>query len=400
MIKIEEALQLIQQNLIKMGAEKIKLSEGLHRVLAEDIYARDTLPPFDKSAMDGYAIKSEDTLSAPVVLQIQGIIPAGKESETPLEKGQAMKIMTGAPLPEGADAVIQIEAVRVEGSKLLIERTVAKGTNILKKGEEINCGDLALQKGKQIRPVEIGLLASLGYDEILVYKLPQVGILSTGDELIAIDQPLEKGKIRNANEYSLLALCENLKIPCQSFGIAKDNPEALKNIIKEAAKTSDIIISSGGVSVGDFDYIEGVLEALGAKVHFNSVAIKPGKPITFATIGSKVFFGMPGNPLSLITTFETFVKPCIKAMCGLAFEVESTFKMIARDYFKTKNSRCKYIYVHIQEKDGLFYALDLGTQCSNHLMTTSRANGLIIVDGETLEIKPGESVYGRFIFRP
>lgn len=407
MIKIETALEIIKRECKTIGVEKVNLLQGLNRVLSNDIVSNDTLPPFDKSAMDGYAIKSKDTILSEVnetVLTVNGLIQAGSDDYFELKSGQAIKIMTGAPVPIGADAVIQIEEVIIQKdsfskeNSIIISKPVKKGTNILKKGEEIKYGDIALKKGKLIRPTEIGLLASLGYSEIDVYKNPKVAIISTGNELLDIDSPLEKGKIRNSNEYSLKALCENLGIDCESFGIAKDEKMALKTKMLEAFRNADIVLTSGGVSVGDFDFVEDVLKEIGATIHFNAVAIKPGKPVTFATIGDKYFFGMPGNPLSLITTFETFVKPSIKYISGVNKPLDSIFKVTALSNFKANKKRSQYIYASISEKEGKYYASDLGTQCSNHLMTMSRANGIIIVDENISEVKAGEQVYGKFIF--
>lgn len=407
MIKIETALEIIKRESSALGVERVSLLEGLNRVLAEDIISNDTLPPFDKSAMDGYAIKMSDTEFAElkeVSLKVKGIIQAGVESKFELKQGEAIKIMTGAPLPLGADAVIQIEEViswkdeLTQEEIIKIVKPVNIGKNILKKGEEIKVGELALKKGKLIRPTEIGFLASLGYSAISVCKKPKVAIISTGNELLGIEEPLESGKIRNSNEYSLKALCENLGIACQSLGIVKDEKDALKSKILEALEIADIVLTSGGVSVGDFDFVETVLQEIGAKIHFNSVAIKPGKPVTFATKENKYFFGMPGNPLSLITTFETFVKPSIKYISGISKPLDSVFKITALSNFKANKKRSQYIYANIIEKEGEYYASDLGSQCSNHLMTMSRANGIIMVDENISEIKVGEQVYGKFIF--
>ncbi|EJO5347643.1 molybdopterin molybdotransferase MoeA [Clostridium botulinum] len=403
MITIEEALKIIKKETKTIGVETVDILSSLNRVLAEDIYSKDILPPFNKSAMDGYAIKFEDTKicedGIDTKLNIVGLIRAGEYYEEELKNGEAIKIMTGAAVPKGANAVIQIEKVKCKNNQLIISDPVKKDTNIIKMGEEINVGDLALTSGKVIRPTEIGFLASLGYSKILTYRTPKVAIISTGDELLDIDDELQKGKIRNCNEYSLIALCKNLGVEFISLGIAKDEKEVLKQKIIEGLENADMVITSGGASVGDFDFVEDVLSEIGVKVKFTSVAIKPGKPVTFATFNDKFFFGLPGNPLSLITTFEQFVKPAIKNISGFNKIEDGKILVTALSNFKGKNNRRKYIYANIIEENGTYYAKDLGNQCSNHLMTMSKANGIIIMNEDVHEIKVGEKVYGKFIFK-
>lgn len=404
MINIEEALNIIKKETKILGTEKLDLISSLNRVLAEDIYSKDNLPPFDKSAMDGYAINSDDTLNcnnsnSSIHLKVNGLIKAGDYFEGKLKPNEAIKIMTGAPLPKGADAVIQIEKVSYSGDEIILSEFVKPNTNIIKMGEEIKIGELALKKGTVIRPAEIGLLASLGYSSARTYIIPKVCIMSTGDELQDINSPIEKGKIRNSNEYSLLALLKNLGIDAISLGIASDNKEVLKEKILTAMSTSNIIITSGGVSAGDYDFIEDVLNEIGATIKINSIAIKPGKPVTFAVLNNRLFFGLPGNPLSLITTFEEFIKPTIKNMMGINDLNDELFKVIAGDNFKTKKQRRKYIYAEIINRNGKYYAYDIGSQCSNHLMTISRSNGIIIIPEGVDKVNIGEELNGRFIFK-
>lgn len=403
MITIKEALNIIKDNTTNIGIEKIDLISSLNRVLAEDIYSKDTLPPFNKSAMDGYAIKFEDTLPCDegkdVKLNIIATIKAGDYYTETLKSGDALKIMTGAAVPSGATAVIQVEKVSTSNNIVTISEVVKEDTNIIKMGEEIKEGDIALTKGKVIRPTEIGFLASLGYSQVQVYKKPKIAIITTGDELLSIDAPLENGKIRNSNEYSLMALCKNLDVEYISLGIVADDKETLKENMLVAIKEADIVITSGGVSAGDFDFIEDVLSEIGADTKITSVAIKPGKPITFATIKKTMIFGLPGNPLSVITTFDTFVKPAIKNIMGHDNYSDSMIKVVAGQSFKTKNDREKYVYVNIIMEDDKYVAYNLGSQCSNHLMTMSKANGIMIVPGPIDKVNVGDVLYGKFIFK-
>lgn len=403
MITIEEALRIIDEEGKVIGTERVELTDALNKVLAEDIYSKDTLPPFNKSAMDGYAIKFRDTeccqCGNEIELYVKALVRAGDYYEGTLNSKEAIKIMTGAPVPNGSDAVIQIEKVKENGNKVIISDYIKENTNIIKMGEEIKSGELALEKGKIIRPTEIGFLASLGYSKVVIQKSPKVALITTGDELLDITASLEKGKIRNSNEYSLMALCKNSQVDFISLGVVCDDKEALKKKILKGLKEADIVITSGGVSAGDFDFVENVLEEIGAKINFTAVAIKPGKPVTFATIDNKLFFGLPGNPLSVITTFEEFVKPAIKKMKGYKEVYEEKMLVTAGNDFKAKKDRRKFIYVNIINEGGKYYAYDLGSQCSNHLMTMSKANGIIIMPEGVNKITKGEVVNGRFIFK-
>lgn len=403
MINVEEALNIILQETPVLEYEEKDILSCLNKVLAEEIYSKDNLPPFDKSAMDGYAIKSEDTNScidkALAEFKIIGLIKAGEFSDEELKEGQAIKIMTGAPLPKGADAVIQIEKVKVKEDKLQVFDKVKCGCNVIKLGEEIKVGEVALERGTLIRPTEIGVLASLGYSNIKVHRDPIISLLITGDELIGINSELKAGKIRNSNEYSLRALIKSVGAEAIPFDVVEDDKDILKSKVKEALEKSDIVITSGGASVGDFDFVEQVLTEIDAEVKFKSVAIKPGKPISFAVIGKKLFFSLPGNPLSAITTFEEFVKPACNKMLGKEISDNNIFPVILCDDFKEKQDRRKYIYVRIEKINGNMYAYKLGSQSSNHLMTMSKANGIIIMPEGIGYMEAEEILNGKFIFK-
>lgn len=400
MIEVLEAKKIINQEVKLLNSENKYIMDSLNRVLSEDIYAKDNLPPFDKSAMDGYAIRSCDTQNKEkVVLKIKSLIKAGDYCDKILKENETYKIMTGAMLPQGADAVIEIEKVNVKSENLYISEEVKKGNNIIKFGEEILKGDVPLKKGTLIRAPEIGFLASLGYEFLNVYKAPTVGIVTTGDELIDINCEIQKGKIRNSNEYSLKALIKSANAEVFSVGIVKDDRQILKEKILLALEKSDIVVSSGGASVGDYDFVKDVLNEIGANIRFTSVAIKPGKPITFAVYNRKLFFALPGNPSSLINSFEEFVKPAIKAMMGI-FESESEeFPVVLRDNFKAKIGREKYVFAQFKKENGIYYAYKVGTQCSNHLLTMCNTNGVIIIPSECGDVNEGQVLNGKFIFK-
>lgn len=403
MITVKDALKIVYKESWPIAAENKDILSALNMVLAEDIYSKDNLPPFDKSAMDGYAIRSIDTekcsKDTPKEFIVKGVIKAGEYCEESINYNEAFKIMTGAPIPKGADCVIEIEKVKTKEDKVYIYNEVKKNNHIINLGEEIKIGEIALSKGKKIRPAEIGILASLGYNFVKVYRKPLIGLIITGDELVDIDDILEKGKIRNSNEYVLKAMIKNLGAEVLSFGIVRDDKEILKNVIIEVLDKTDLVITSGGASAGDYDFVERVLNEIGADVKFNSVAIKPGKPISFATYKGKLFFSLPGNPLSAITTFEQFIDPVCRKIMGDSMYGKEEILVIAADNFKFKQGRVKYIYVNIIKKDNNYYGHKIGSQGSNRLTTISKANGVIIIPENVVEVKVGEVLSGRFIFK-
>lgn len=402
MIDISTAIDKINRESKLIGTCEKGLMESIGYTLAENIYSNDNLPPFNKSAMDGYAIKSKDTElcneNKKNCLDIVGLIKAGDYFEGKVGDNQAIKIMTGAPVPDDTDAVIQIENVELDVDKLVLSEVVIKNKNIINIGEELRVGDLALETGQLIRASEIGFLASLGYSKVSVYKKPILSALTTGDELVDITDSIEKGKIRNSNEYALKALAKDLKVEVKSFGIIEDKKDVIKEKMKEALQISDIIITSGGSSAGDYDFIEDVLNELGADVKFNRIAIKPGKPVIFATIGEKLVFGLPGNPLSFITTFEEFVKPAILKMSGENIK-ENEFPVTLKHDIKCKQGRTNYVYVDIKQEYGKFYAYETGSQCSNQLLMITKSNGIVIVPRDKGFVKKGEILNGKFIFK-
>lgn len=398
MISINEALEIILNEATPIGFTKMDIVSACGYILAEDIYSHDTLPPFDKSAMDGYALRSEDTVDIRKFI-IKGIIKAGDFDENELMPGEAKKIMTGAPLPPGSDCVIEIEKVSVEKDSLAIESPIKKGNNVIFKGEELKSGDLILQKGKLIRPVEIGVLASLGYSTVNVYQPPTIGCLTTGDELIGIDKQITKGKIRNSNMYTLESMVLQTKAIPKMFENAPDERDILKKAIIDAFDSSDIIVSTGGASVGDFDFVLEVLEEIGADVKFTKIAIKPGKPLTFATYKDKLYFSLPGNPMSTITSFEQFVKPAIEKILGYeTYSYANTFKVKMGEGFTLKKGRVKYIYLNIEKVGDEYIGYNIGTQCSNHLVTVSKSNGIAIIPESVELVEKGDIFNGRFIF--
>ena len=400
MISIYEALGKIDENTEILPPVQMDILGSLNMVLAEDIFSKDFLPPFDKSAMDGYVIKSQETDAAcettASMFKIEGIIKAGDSSDLVLQEGQAYKIMTGAPLPVGGDAVLKVEDAVIRDGMLNVYNPISKGKNVIRRGEEIVKNQLVLRKGKEIRPAEIGLLASLGYSKIHVYRSPVVTVLTTGDELLDIGVELTKGKIRNSNEYTLSALLKSCGAKVQIISNIIDDKEVIREKVKYALNNSDMLITTGGVSVGDFDFVEQVLHTIGAKVQFNSVAIKPGKPVTFATYGSKQIFALPGNPAAVVTTFEKLVKPAIYKCMGLKHKDEDILVEMVEDICE-RSGREKHIFVRISEKNGRYIASQSGSQSSNRLLTLTMSNGIVTIPGDCGRVKKGDVVRARFL---
>lgn len=397
MLKIEEALELILKNSSQLKPVEVDLLESLNHVIAEDIFSKEDIPHFDKSAMDGYVIKAEKTHTLKE-FQVVGVVKAGDFYEEKIEEDKALKIMTGAAVPIGLDCVVQIEKNLSPSSEILkIDQAFDIGNNIIKKGSEIKKGELAIGEGTFLRPSHIGFLASLGHQKVKVYPYPKVTGLITGDELLEVDEVLQAGKIRNSNSYSLKALCKDMGIEGISTVRVSDTLEDTSKKLKEAFKESDIVMTSGGASVGEYDFVKDALKSIGATIHFEKVSIKPGKPLVFATYKDKLFFGIPGNPLSLITIFEEFIKPSIYKVMGKD-QSRRHFKVVLKDDFKVSRGRTNYVYCNIEENNGVFFAYNLGSQCSNQLSTISTANGIIIVSGEEAVAKRGDTVYGKYIF--
>ncbi|HEV09438.1 MAG TPA: molybdopterin molybdenumtransferase MoeA [Sulfurihydrogenibium azorense] len=400
MLSYKEALDVILDNTKTLGKEKVFLNQALDRVLAEDIVADRDNPPADNSGMDGFAVRYEDIVGAseenPVILTIEGESKAGG-TPPKLQKGQAIPIYTGALIPEGADTVIQKELTKVENGKVYILKELKKGTNIRLQGEDYKKGDILIKSGKKIRPPEIGILASVNKPTVYVYQKPKVGIITTGDEILDIAEPITKqSQIRTSNTYSLYAQVLQTGAQPVIIGFAKDNPESIKENL-EYAKNCDVLLTTGGVSVGEYDLVKDfVKEVLDVKIHFWKVSIKPGKPLVFGTWGKeneKLFFGIPGNPVASMVVFEIFVKPALKKMMGYQKLHNPTIDAILTEDFSRKAAdRTEFIRLNVEYSDGQFYAKPFGKQASNILTGMVNANGLGIVDIDVYKIEKGSKI--------
>lgn len=395
MVGVEEARNIILKNTNELNYEIIEISSALNRVLSEDIYAAENIPPFNNSAMDGYAVVSSmlkgSSYKHPSTLRIIGNLPAGYTSENIINEDMAMKIMTGAPVPEGADAVVPIEFTKVEGNVVKISKEAIKWENIRFAGEDVKKGQLVISRGKVIRPAEIGMLAALNIDSVKVAKTPKISILATGDEIVNLGEELLPGKIRNINSYSLYA--QVLKHGCNpmDLGIARDSREEIREKL-EMGKDSDILIISGGVSVGDYDHVKNVLNEMGMEEKFWRIAIKPGKPVLFGVMGNTLVFGLPGNPVSSMVAFEQFVLPAIYRMQGRKKKTWNEVNAILEGNIEKKSGLMYFLRGKTVLKNGRIYVKPTDSQSSGAFSSMVLADCLIVIPKGVKEVKSGDEV--------
>ncbi len=319
MISVEEALEILLSNLPERKVERVPFQESLGRVLAENLMATSDIPPFYRSSMDGYAVLAADVENPPVELRIAGESRAGGGIPGTLKSGEAIATMTGAPVPEGADAVQVIEQCEIidGGRKVRILKPVKAHENIAPRGSEAKAGNVVLAAGHRVGPAEIAVMATFGYGEVKVYGKPAVAIFATGDELVEFDQMPQPDQIRNSNAYCLASQLRLMGLESDYLGIVRDDREELRRKML-AGLERDVLIITGGVSMGEYDFVRDVFQDLELEILFSKVAIKPGKPTVFARRGNKLVFGLPGNPISALITFECFVRPVLGRLCGAA----------------------------------------------------------------------------------
>lgn len=392
---IEEARRRVLAEASPLETESCSLAEALGRVLAEEIVAAHPLPPFDNAGMDGYAVRAADLVHAtpdtPMALDMIEVIPAGRVSSRVLESGQAAKIMTGAPLPQGADAVVQVESTAEEDGRVLVWEAVKPGENVRHAGEEVTAGDVVLGDGAILGPPEIGLLAALGRGVVQVHQKPRVAILSTGSELVEVDRPLGPGQLHNSNAYSLRALCQQLGVEPTVLGIVPDDYQATRELFARGLDY-DVLLTSGGVSVGQFDFVKEVQDELGVERRLWGVAVKPGKPLSFGVRGRTLVFGVPGNPVSAMVSFELFVRPALLRLMGYRRTTRPTYRAILAEDVVNTDSRVFVVRVRAWREDNTWYVSSTGAQGSGILRSMVGANGLVLIPPGPGRAKAGDEV--------
>lgn len=395
MISVDEARNIVLGHTEVGGCEKTDLLSALGRVIEEDVVASFDIPPWDNSAMDGYAVRFEDIREAssdnPAVLSVIEDLPAGYLPKNAVGPSQATRIMTGAPLPEGADTVVRQEDTSAQEDTVHILIPPEKGANIRRAGENVRREDSAIEKGTLLRPPHIGLLASLSRSYVSTYQAPKVAVLSTGDEVADIDAEKDRSKIVNSNTYSIASQIRECGAVPMMLGIARDERTELAAKLRQGL-SADVIITTGGVSVGEYDYVMDALKELGAELKFWKVAMRPGKPSTFGTIGNKLLFGLPGNPVSCMVCFELFTRPALLKKMGHRHLFRPVVRAILAEDVMTKKGLRFFVRVRLYYENGELYASTTGEQGSGILKSMVQANGLMIVPEDREKVQAGEEM--------
>jgi len=390
-LTVEQALEQILSRVHVLPAERVALLESLDRVLAEPIVSTREIPPWPNSSMDGYAVRSADThLGGPLRLVVIGRVPAGSMPEQPVGPGQAARIFTGAPMPDGADAVIPQEDVEIDGTGIVVSHAVDAGAFVRPRGEDVRPGDSVLSPGQVIGPAEVGLLATLGWPQVGVRRRPRVAILSTGNELADLGHEPGPGQIPNTNTYSLMTQTREAGGEPINLGVAADRLDDIEDRLR-AIEHADVLVSSAGVSVGDLDLVRAALEKLGAELHLWRVSMRPGKPITFGSLHGRPLFGLPGNPVSAMVTFELFVRPALRKMLGHAVLDRPRIMARAAQPIPNPGQRRGYLRVTLAPEGDQYAARLTGEQGSAILRSMVLADGFAVVPGDTV-IEKGEGV--------
>jgi len=401
MVLFEEARSIILDNVQTVGTERISLLDATGRVLAEDVAAPWDLPLWDNSAMDGYAVRSDDCMTTPCRLRVTGYLPAGAKADgISVEAGCAVRIMTGAPTPVGCDAVVPVEETDDGRQDVTILEPVKKRQHIRFRAEDVASGVVFVRSGTLIRPPEINMLAGFGMALVPVYRRPVVAILSTGDELVELGRTPEVGEIVNSNTISLAAAVTEAGCIPRVIGIARDNRESHFEKLREGLK-ADVLVTSAGVSAGDCDLVRDILEELGAKQMFWKVGIKPGGPTAFAIYGSTPVFSLPGNPVSSMITFEEFVRPALLRMQGRQQVLRPLFKAVMREGLKKKSGKVQIVRLRLEREGDSWYATSSGNQQTAILKTMVDAQAVALLPAESTGCAAGDEVdvhfYGNHI---
>ncbi len=391
----DEAARIVRAETGRLPSERVTLGEALGRVLAEAVVAADSVPPFDASIVDGFAVRAADVASAradaPVELRIVREIPAGAFWQGPIEPGECARVSTGAALPSGTDAVIPLEWTSWDDANVVVERSAASGANIRRWGEDVRAKEPLLDAGIMLRPQEVGLLAAAGVSRVLVARRPRVAILCTGSELLAPEEPLSPGRIRSSNHLTLAGQVQEAGGVPLDCGIARDDPGALVSMLA-AVRDADVVITSGGVSVGDHDPVKHAFETVGVRRLFWRVAASPGKPVYFGRWGDALVFGLPGNPVSSMVSFECFVRGALRRMQGDVNPERGRVRARLAHDLRGAGARRHFARVTLRSTENGFVASEVGPHGSGNLRSMVRAHALAIVPEGTDVLPEGTVV--------
>jgi len=395
MVSFEQALNIVKEKVAeanhKLIPEIVPLGEVRGRVLAADVFADRDYPPFHRSIRDGFAVRAEDVAAPPVDLRSLGEIPAGRHFEGNIGPGECVAIMTGAPMPDGADAVVMVEYSESQGDRVKILRSVRAAENVVRRGSEAGAGTLVLRRGRRLGAGEMGLLATVGKSSVPIYPRPKVAILSTGDEVVPIDQQPEWFEIRNSNAVSLAAQVAAAGGNPICLEIAPDRPEILRSLIQEGLQ-ADLLLLTGGVSAGKYDFVEQVLAELGAEFYFQSVALRPGKPLVFGRAAGKFFFGLPGNPVSTFVTFALFGRPALAVLGGADFEAPIFLRARLDRPFQQRTGLTAFLPARVENREREPWVSLVTWQGSGDLVAVAAANCFIVAHPDQTSLSAGDWV--------
>ncbi|HTT75511.1 MAG TPA: gephyrin-like molybdotransferase Glp [Candidatus Binataceae bacterium] len=393
MISADEALKIVVSNVYRLGIERVPILHAMNRVLAEEIRSPRDIPGFDNSAMDGYAVRAADIIAAsetrPVRLKVIGTLAAGMMPQATVNAGTAVRTMTGAPLSPGADAIVQVERTRAEGDLVEILASAEPGAFVRPRGEDLHAGELVMASGKRVTPADIGTLASLNRAMVDLYRQPRVAIVVTGDELVDVDQIPTGAQVVNSSAYALASGIVDAGGQASILKVARDTVEEVRERLSEAL-AFDVVLSTGGVSVGQFDHVKGVMDELGMRQHFHGVAQKPGRPLKFGTISGRPVFGLPGNPVSTLVCFYLYVRPALLKMAGRDELGLPRVMVRCAARIRVANNLTEFVRVKLERRNGELFAMPAGNQSSGVLSSLSRADGLLIGPAARSELLEGD----------
>ena len=379
MIDPQEALKIVLNNVPLLPAEQMPIGNALGRILRQDCIADIDLPPFDRATMDGYAVRAADTATAPVRLKVLGEVAAGAVFPGAVSIGQAVRIMTGAPIPAGADSVQKVEVTRAEGDEVEIQEPTKVGQFISRRGSQVSCGEVIIKAGTRIGAAEQAVLATFGYSHPTVSRPVRVAVLATGSELVDVDHKPAPSQIRNSNNYTIGGFAARAGAEVTNLGHVVDDSDLIEEKMREGFAQSDVLILSGGVSMGDYDLVKACLKRLGAEIFFDKVSIRPGKPTVFGRLGEKVVFGLPGNPVSVSVTFNVFARPALLAMMGASEVNLLTVRAALADAVKNPPERNSYLPAKLEIVDGQAQVRRLKWEGSSDLVAFMRGDCLLII---------------------
>ncbi len=390
---LEDAQLQVFASLPRLDSESVPLAAANGRVSTGSVVTPEAIPPFRNSAMDGYAVIAKDLADAPVSLEVIAGVAAGNVTAVDIRPGTAIKIMTGAPVPDGADSVVPVELTSVDAGRVIIHEAVASGNAIRQAGSDLSLGTTVLQPGVMLTPYHLGVLASIGHTDVVVSRLPTVAIMSTGNEVMSPQtRELEPGQIRDSNRTVMRALLEDLGVDIVDFGILADDRDIVGRTLAKAAAEADVVVTSGGVSMGEFDYVRDVMAELGAATSWK-VAMQPAKPFTFGTIDGTPAFGLPGNPVSVSVAFEQFLRPGLLSMMGADRIFRPRVLAVAGTAFTTAVAKTVFLRVSLRQEEGRLMASLSGGQSSHQLGALADADGFAVVERGVDVVPEGAHVW-------